>query len=117
MGQKVQGSSFSSAARDAPELTVLQGLVVAKKRATKQRAAKLRSRSKATRNKVTQRKLRSLAPELAALQQASKQENEEDFLPFRVRSSRSSSTATALAPAPAAPAPQPPEVSGALAME
>jgi len=27
MGQKVQGSSFSSAARDVPELAALQGLV------------------------------------------------------------------------------------------
>jgi len=58
-------------------------------------------------------KLRSLALELAVLRQsnaaakqASKQENEEGFLPFRVRSNRSSSTATAPAPAPAAPAPQ-----------
>jgi hypothetical protein len=47
MGQKVQGSSFSSAARDAPELVALQGLVAAK-----QRAAKLRSHSKATRSKA-----------------------------------------------------------------
>jgi len=29
MGQKVQGSSFSSTARDAPELVALQGLVAA----------------------------------------------------------------------------------------
>jgi hypothetical protein len=29
MGQKVQGSSFSSTARDAPELAALQGLVAA----------------------------------------------------------------------------------------
>jgi hypothetical protein len=47
MGQKVQGSFFSSAARDAPELAALQGLVAAK-----QRAAKLWSHSKATRNKA-----------------------------------------------------------------
>jgi hypothetical protein len=29
MGQKVQGSSFSSTARDAPELAALQGLIAA----------------------------------------------------------------------------------------
>jgi hypothetical protein len=33
MGQKVQGSSFSSTARDAPELAALQGLVAASSRA------------------------------------------------------------------------------------
>ncbi len=47
MGQKVQGSSFSSATRDVPELAALQGLVAAK-----QRAAKLRSHSKTTRSKA-----------------------------------------------------------------
>ncbi len=88
MGQKVQGSSFSSAARDAPELAVLQGLVAAK-----QRAAKLRSHSKATRSKAPEpqqsnaqqssgaccvatkqrtAKLRSQASELVATQRAAK---------------------------------------------
>jgi len=33
MGQKVQGSSFSSTARDAPELAALQGLVATSSRA------------------------------------------------------------------------------------
>jgi len=59
MGQKVQGSSFSSAVRDAPELAALQGLVVAKQRVAKQRS-KLRSRSKATRSKAPEPKFRPM---------------------------------------------------------
>ncbi len=73
MGQKVQGSSFSSAARDAPELVALHGLVAAK-----QRAAKLRSRSSeacCVAAKQCAAKLRSLAPELAALRQSNAQQS------------------------------------------
>ncbi len=38
MGQKVQGSSFSSAARDAPELAALQGLGFSCSKATRSKA-------------------------------------------------------------------------------
>jgi len=69
MGQKVQGSSFSSTARDAPELAALQGLVATSSgvccvatasshapelAALQQQASKLRSQQ------ATQCKLRSL---------------------------------------------------------
>ncbi len=74
MGQKVQGSSFSSIARDAPELAALQGLVAASSGVCCVAAAS------------------SHAPELVALQQASKQ----DFLPFRVRVGPAPTPATPL---------------------
>jgi len=83
MGQKVQGSSFSSTARDAPELATLQGLVAASSEAgqalefavLQQQALTLRSLL-LQRSKPEPEKLRNLlrcsskqAPELAALQQ------------------------------------------------
>ncbi len=83
MGQKVQGSSFSSTARDAPKLATLQGLVVASSGAgqapefavLQQQALTLRSLL-LQRSKPEPEKLWSLlrcsskqALELAALQQ------------------------------------------------
>jgi hypothetical protein len=79
MGQKVQGSSFSSTARDVPELAALQGLVAASSGAgqaseftvLQQQALPLRSLL-LQRNKPEPEKLRSLlrcnskqAPELS----------------------------------------------------
>jgi hypothetical protein len=63
MGQKVQGSSFSSTARDTPELVALQGLVAASSEvycvtATSSHAPELAAlQQQASRSK--QRKLRS----------------------------------------------------------
>jgi hypothetical protein len=83
MGQKVQGFSFSSIARDTPELAALQGLVAASSGAgqapefvvLQQQALTLRSLL-LQRSKLEPEKLRSLlrcnskqAPELTALQQ------------------------------------------------
>ncbi len=78
MGQKVQGSSFSSVARDAPELAALQGLGFSCSKATRSKApepqqsnAQQSSRAAAKQRAV---KLRSLAPELAALPQSNAQQ-------------------------------------------
>jgi len=89
MGQKVQGSSFSSTARDAPELAALQGLVAASSGVCCVAAAS------------------SHAPELAALQQASKTSYLFvcAWVPLQLQQLRSNSSNSA--PAPAAPAPQP----------
>ncbi len=129
MGQKVQGSSFSSTARDALELVALQGLVAAsfgvccvaaasshapelaalqqQASCNKQASSGAWFRSLLRCSKATQRKFRSLAPELAALQQASKQARKRRrLLTFScARGSRSNPSNSA--PAPAAPAPQP----------
>jgi hypothetical protein len=94
IGQKVQGSSFSSTARDVPELAALQGLVAASSGARQasefaalhQQALTLRSLL-LQRSKPEPEKLRSLlrcsskqASELAALQQqASKLRSRRSF--------------------------------------
>jgi len=89
MGQKVQGSSFSSTARDAPELAALQGLVAASSGVCCVAAASFH------------------APELAALQQASKQARKRRRLLTFSCACGSCSNSSNSAPAPAAPAPQP----------
>jgi len=128
MGQKVQGSSFSSTARDAPELATLQGLVAASfgvccVAAASSHAPELAAlQQQASRSKQASfgARLRSL---LRCGKQASKKKKKTSYLfvcawvPLQLqqlRSSSSCSNSTATAPAPT---PQPPEVSGALAME
>ncbi len=84
MGQKVQGSSFSSAARDAPELAALEGLGFSCSKAMRSKVpepqqsnAQQSSRAAAKQRAVKQgaAKLRSLAPELAALPQSNAQQS------------------------------------------
>ncbi len=120
MGQKVQGSSFSSTARDAPELAALQGLVAASSgvccvatasshtlelaalqhQASHSKESKV-TRSKATRSKATSSK--AMRSKATRSKQASKRRR---LLTFScARGSRSNSSNSA--PAPAAPAPQP----------
>jgi hypothetical protein len=68
MGQKVQGSSFSSTARDAPELAALQGLVAASSGVCCVAAASSHTPELAAlQQQASRNKLRSQAPELAAI--------------------------------------------------
>jgi hypothetical protein len=71
MGQKVQGSSFSTTARDVPELAALQGLVAASSGVCCVAAASSHTPELvALQQQVGRSKQASLAPELAALQES-----------------------------------------------
>ncbi len=128
MGQKVQGSSFSSTPRDAPELAALQGLVTASSKAgqapefvvLQQQALTLQSLL-LQRSKPEPEKLRSLlrcsskqALELAALQQqASKLRSRRSSGAYYVPTASKLRSFRSLLRSSSKQAPELPELSGA----